>query len=158
MNRIIVTRSSGGLRHPFSGMLVRKAIRKTLSAENINCPCEINVMLTDSNNIREINRQFREVDSATDVLSFPMNILLPGNFDASVCENDPGTGRILLGDIVISVPRCEEQGMEFGHGFNREIMYLTVHSTLHLLGYDHVDEGVMKKQMREREKFIMGDR
>ena len=70
---------------------------------------------------------------------------------------DPETGAVMLGDMMISVPRCKAQGEEFGHGYQREIMYLTVHSVLHLLGYDHVDEGEMKKQMRTREKIIMGD-
>ena len=74
-----------------------------------------------------------------------------------MCERDPETGHVLLGDMMISVPRCEAQSEEFGHGYKRELMYLTVHSILHLLGYDHVDEGEMKKQMRAREKFIMGD-
>ena len=76
---------------------------------------------------------------------------------STCCEHDPETGGVLLGDLMISLPRCEEQGEAFGHGFGREIRYLTVHSVLHLLGYDHVDEGPMKKQMREREKIIMGD-
>ena len=67
------------------------------------------------------------------------------------------TGAVLLGDMMISLPRCEKQGEEYGHGFKRELMYLTVHSVLHLLGYDHVDEGEMKAQMRTREKAIMGD-
>ena len=80
-----------------------------------------------------------------------------GRFDAALCERDLDTGAILLGDMMISLPRCEEQGIEFGHGFDREIQYLTVHSVLHLLGYDHVDEGPMKAQMRAREKEILGD-
>ena len=67
------------------------------------------------------------------------------------------TGAVLLGDMMISIPRCAAQGEEFGHGYNRELMYLTVHSVLHLLGYDHVDEGEMKRAMRAREKAIMGD-
>ena len=73
------------------------------------------------------------------------------------CETDPETGSVMLGDMMISVPRCERQGEELGHGYKREIMYLTVHSVLHLLGYDHMDEGKMKAQMRSREKAIMGD-
>ena len=92
------------------------------------------------------------------MLSFPFNELVPGGFDASLCERDPESGAIVLGDMMISLERCAEQGEEFGHGFEREIMYLTVHSVLHLLGYDHVDEGAMKKQMRDREKTIMGDK
>ena len=156
-NALYITREKRGLGHPAAAFLIRRAIRRVISAENISCPVVVNVMLTDDESIRAINCKFREVDSATDVLSFPMNNLIPGDFNPNSCEFDPSSGRILLGDIVISVTRCEKQGAEFGHGFNREIMYLTVHSMLHLLGYDHVDEGEMKKQMRNREKLIMGD-
>ena len=115
------------------------------------------MLLTDDEGIRRINREFRGLDRPTDVLSFPMNDLIAGQFDPAQCERDPESGEILLGDMVLSIPRCEEQGEEFGHGYNREVQYLTVHSVLHLLGYDHVDEGPMKKQMRAREKLIMGD-
>ena len=117
----------------------------------------VSVLLTDDEGIRLINREYRDLDRPTDVLSFPMNDLTAGKFDPSMCERDPDTGEILLGDMVLSIPRCEEQGEEFGHGYDREVQYLTVHSVLHLLGYDHVDEGPMKKQMRAREKMIMGD-
>ena len=91
------------------------------------------------------------------MLSFPLYELTPGEFDPEICERDFDTGAVMLGDMMISLERCESQGEEFGHGFGREIQYLTVHSVLHLLGYDHVDEGEMKKQMRAREKAIMGD-
>ena len=104
-----------------------------------------------------MNKEFRDVDRATDVLSFPQNELEPGHFDAEMCERDPETGHVLLGDMMISVPRCEAQGEEFGHGYKRELMYLTVHSILHLLGYDHVDEGPMKKQMRAAEEAILAE-
>jgi len=87
-----------------------------------------------------------------------MNELIAGNFDAQLCERDMKSGAVMLGDMMISVPRCAEQGEQFSHGYEREIMYLTVHSVLHLLGYDHVDEGEMKRQMRAREKMIMGDK
>ena len=128
-----------------------------LAAEGITEPCLVSVCLTDDEGIRGVNREFRAIDRATDVLSFPFNELTPGAFDATGCERDMESGRILLGDMMISLERCAAQGEEFGHGFEREIQYLTVHSILHLLGYDHVDEGEKKRQMREREKMIMGD-
>ena len=128
-----------------------------LDAEGVDVPCIISVMLTDDEGIQTVNREFRGVDRATDVLSFPMNELVPGDFDEQLCEHDMDSGAVMLGDMMISIPRCEEQGEEFGHGYKREIMYLTVHSVLHLLGYDHIDEGEMKAQMRAREKAIMGD-
>jgi len=153
-HEVYVSREVKNLGHNNSAALIKRAVNMALEAEGVDEPCLISAVLTDNEGIREINREFRGVDSATDVLSFPMNQLQPGCFDAQLCDRDPESGRIMLGDMMISVPRCLEQGEEFGHGYQREIMYLTVHSVLHLLGYDHVDEGEMKKQMRDREKAI----
>ena len=122
---------------------IKAAAEAVLAAEGIGEKCELSVLLTDDEGIHEINREFRAVDKPTDVLSFPMG------------DVDPATGRLLLGDMVLNVARAEAQGVEFGHGADHEISYLTVHSVLHLLGYDHVDEGPMKKEMRSREKLIM---
>ena len=157
-HEIYVSREKTGLGHNNTAALVKKSINRALDAEGVTEPCIVSVMLTDDEGIHEINREFRGVDRATDVLSFPMNELVPGEFDADVCERDMETGAIALGDMMISIERCEAQGEEFGHGFDREICYLTVHSVLHLLGYDHIDEGEMKEQMRKREKEIMGDK
>lgn len=156
-HEVYISREVIGLGHNESAALIKKAINMALDAEGIEVPCIISVMLTDDEGIQTVNREFRGVDRATDVLSFPMNELLPGEFDEELCEHDMDSGAVLLGDMMISIPRCEEQGEEFGHGYKREIMYLTVHSVLHLLGYDHIDEGEMKAQMRAREKAIMGD-
>ena len=156
-HEIYISREVKGLGHNNSAACIKKAVNMALDAEGVDVPCIVSVMLTDDEGIHAVNREFRGVDSATDVLSFPMNELTPGAFDAAVCERDMDTGAVLLGDMMISVPRCQEQGEEFGHGYEREIMYLTVHSVLHLLGYDHVDEGEMKRAMRAREKAIMGD-
>lgn len=152
---ITVTRSRRGLGWPEACRFVRRAVRAALDAEGVSEPCTVDVTFTDDEQIREINRQFRKVDAATDVLSFPLCELTPGQFDPEECGWDPDTETIPLGDVVISLEHCAAQGEEFGHGFEHELMYLTVHSTLHLLGYDHVDEGAMKKKMRTREKFIM---
>ena len=156
-HEVEISRERTGLGHPEAARLIKKAIRMALSAEGVEEPCLISVMLTDDEGIRAVNREFRNIDRATDVLSFPMNELTPGDFDPDNCDRDPETGALMLGDMMISLERCEIQGAEFGHGFGREIQYLTVHSVLHLLGYDHVDEGEMKRQMRAREKAIMGD-
>ena len=156
-HEIYVSREKKNLGHRNAAALIKKAVNMALDAEQIPVPCLISVMLTDEEGIRRVNRDFRGIDRATDVLSFPLNELSPGEFDPEDCEKDPETGAVMLGDMMISLPRCEAQGEEFGHGFEREIMYLSVHSVLHLLGYDHVDEGEMKRQMRAREKFIMGD-
>lgn len=154
---ICISREVRNLGHNNSAACIKKAVNMALDAEGVSVPCIISVVLTDDEGIHRVNREFRDVDRPTDVLSFPMNELTPGKFDADACERDMDTGAVLLGDMMISVPRCEAQGEEFGHGYEREIMYLTVHSVLHLLGYDHVDEGEMKRHMRAREKAIMGD-
>ena len=156
-NEIYVSREVKGLGFRNAAALIKKAVNRALDAENIDAPCIVSVLLTDDEGIREMNRQFRDTDRSTDVLSFPLNELQPGDFDADICEKDPETGSVMLGDILINIPQCAVQGEEFGHGFDRELTYLTVHSVLHLLGYDHTDEGEMKKQMRRREKEIMGD-
>ena len=158
MHEIAVSREVKNLGHRNASTLIRRAAEKALQAENVQVPCLISVMLTDGDGIHRVNQEFRGVDRETDVLSFPLNELTPGAFDPEACEQDWETGAVMLGDMMISIPACERQGEEFGHGFDREIQYLTVHSVLHLLGYDHVDEGEQKKQMREREKAIMGDR
>lgn len=157
-HEVYVSREVKNLGHNNSASLIKKAVNMALDAEGVDVSCIISVMLTDDEGIRSVNNEFRGIDRATDVLSFPLNELIPGAFNPEKCERDMDTEAIMLGDMMISVPRCEEQGNEFGHGYEREIMYLTVHSVLHLLGYDHVDEGEMKKQMRTREKEIMGDK
>ncbi len=157
-HEITVSREKRSLGHPEAAALVKRAVRAALAAEGIPESCVVNVLLTDDEGIRRVNREFRGVDSATDVLSFPFNELVPGAFEGEDCERDPESGKLLLGDMMISLERCVSQGEEFGHGFEREIQYLSVHSVLHLLGYDHMDEGKMKQQMRAREKEIMGDR
>lgn len=135
--------------------LLKKAVRTALKAEGVNVPCEVSMYITDDVEIHETNLEFRGVDKSTDVLSFPMQEFIPGDFCPDDGEIDPETGRIPLGDIMISSEHAVKQGEEFGHSADREAAYLTVHSVLHLLGYDHLDEGEQKKQMRDREKVIM---
>lgn len=153
---IYVSREVKNLGHRNAAALIKKAAARALEAEGVEAAV-ISVMLTDEDGIHRVNREFRGVDRPTDVLSFPLNELRPGDFDMADCDLDPETGAAMLGDMMISLPRCQAQGEELGHGFERELQYLTVHSVLHLLGYDHLDEGSMKRQMREREKMIMGD-
>ena len=123
-----------------------KAAELCIDAENIDVDrSEISVTFVDMEEIHQLNRDYREVDSPTDVLSFPQ-------FDDL---NDlPEEGEIALGDVVICKDKAEEQAQEFGHSFEREIIYLFVHSVLHLLGYDHMDEDE-KKIMRRQEKAVM---
>ena len=153
--KIMLSRSRPGLGHNEARRLIQRAISAALREEKVPDDCEVSVLLTDNEGIHELNRDYRGVDRPTDVLSFPANELSPGEFDADLCERDPETGRVFLGDMAISLEKCEAQAEKFGHSFERELMYLTVHSTLHLLGYDHVDEAEMKRQMRGREDAIM---
>ena len=134
---------------------IRKCIQKTLQAEGISVRCEINVLVTDDAGIRIINRESRNLDKPTDVLSFPMFQLTAGNPPSDWKDyRDPDTGLVPLGDMCISLERAMAQAEEFGHSVRREVGYLTIHSMLHLLGYDHLDEGPQKKQMRAREEAI----
>lgn len=135
--------------------LLRQAIRLALFLERVDRPCEISVLVTDDAGIREINRNFRGKDIPTDVLSFPMQVLRAGDFRPDLTEVNRDTGFLPLGDIVLSVDRLAEQAEEYGQGINREMVYLAIHSVLHLLGYDHMDESVEKQRMRLREKAIL---
>lgn len=137
------------------GTNIRRCIQETLKAEGITVPCEINVLVTDDAGIRTINKASRQIDKATDVLSFPMFDLTAGAPPQDWGEYlDPGTGLCPLGDMCISLERAVAQAAEFGHSTKREVGYLTIHSMLHLLGYDHLDEGEQKRQMRSREEAI----
>ncbi len=135
---------------------IETVIRSALDAQGVALPCEISVLLTDDEGIHQINLDMREVDRPTDVLSFPMFELEPGVPPENEDYLDPATGLCPLGDMCISLERAAAQAEEFGHSVERELCYLTVHSVLHLLGYDHLDEGPMKAQMREREEAILG--
>jgi probable rRNA maturation factor len=134
--------------------LLRRVIRAALDQQGVDVPCEVDVLLTDDEGIHAINLEQRQVDRPTDVLSFPMFDLAPGDKPQPDWA-DPATGLVPLGDMVISLERCAAQAEEFGHPIERELAYLCVHSILHLLGYDHMDEGPMKRQMREQEEAIL---
>lgn len=134
--------------------LLGQVIPAALEAEGVETPCEISVLLTGDEGIRAINLDQRGVDAPTDVLSFPMFDLKPGD-KPDTADADPATHLIPLGDMVLNLDRMKSQGEEYGHGPRREAAYLAVHSILHLLGYDHMDDGPMKHQMREREEAIL---
>lgn len=134
--------------------LLLRVICEALDAEGVEIPCEVNVLITNDEEIHAINLEQRDVDRPTDVLSFPMFDLQPGEKPEEDWA-DPDTELVPLGDMVISLERCAAQAEEFGHPLERELAYLAVHSVLHLLGYDHMDEGPMKAQMREREEAIL---
>ena len=155
MHTITINRDKRSLGSPQAAALIRRAAKAALKCEGVEEDCLISVLLTDDEGIHAINAEQRGVDAPTDVLSFPLNELQPGAFDPEICEYDYDSERILLGDMVISLERCAAQAEEYGHSFDREVSYLTVHSVLHLLGYDHLDEGPQKKQMRAHEDAVM---
>lgn len=129
-------------------MLVRRCCNAVLLQEKFEGPAEIDVTFVDGEEIRRLNQQYRDKDAETDVLSFPLG-------ENGVYDKNPETGASMLGDVVISMPRAVEQAKEYGHTLQREVAYLTTHSVLHLLGYDHVEGGIEAVRMREKEELIM---
>ena len=155
MNHQILISSDLEGEFPYAALLER-AITAALEAEGVKTPCEVDVLITDDEGIHQINLEQRDIDRPTDVLSFPMFNYLPGQPPADGADADPATGLTPLGDMVISLERARAQAEEYGHPLERELCYLAVHSVLHLLGYDHMDEGEEKAQMRAREEAILG--
>ncbi len=129
-------------------LLIRRSCVAVLRLEQFQGSAEISVRFVDNEMIRELNREHRNIDKATDVLSFPLGE--NGEYDVN-----PDTGAYLLGDIVISVEKAMEQAEEYGHSLEREIAFLSVHSMLHLLGYDHVNGGIEAVHMREKEEEVL---
>lgn len=129
-------------------LLIRKACNATLKFENFDGPAEVDVTIVNDEKIREMNKTHRNIDSATDVLSFPLG-------DGGVFDINPATKAKMLGDIVISVDHALAQSDLYGHGIEREIAFLTVHSMLHLLGYDHEQGGLEQTIMREKEETVL---
>ena len=144
--------------YPFDAeQTVRDVIAEALLY--VKCPyeCSVNVLFTDDEGIREMNREYRDIDRATDVLSFPMlTFETPADFsvvsESPLSYTDPDSGEVVLGDIVISLERMEAQAAEYGHSVRREIAFLTAHSMLHLCGFDHIDDderAVMEEKQEE---------
>ena len=156
-HRIVIRCEGRSLRDFALKQQISKCITAALAHQGVNTPCEINVLVTDDEGIRAINNAYRKIDKATDVLSFPMFELTAGQLPASWdAYKDPDTGLVPLGDMAISLERARQQAAEFGHSARREVGYLTIHSILHLLGYDHVDEGPMKKTDARRRRGHSG--
>ena len=148
-NKVLITNSQKAIKVP-SGLriLIRRACNAVLEYEHFDDPAEISVTFVDNNRIHELNKEYRDKDSATDVLSFPLGE--NGEYDI-----DEDNGCKLLGDIVISMERAMEQAELYGHSLQREVAYLTVHSMLHLLGYDHEAGGLEAVRMREKEEAVL---
>ncbi len=154
-HKIHITYDIFALKKPFVSAIIKRCIEAVLEAEKVSVPCEINVLVTNDKGIRAINKASRNIDKPTDVLSFPMFQLTPGVPPTDSDEFiDIETGLCPLGDMCISLERAMTQAKDFGHSSRREVGYLTIHSMLHLLGYDHLDEDIQKLQMRQREEAI----
>lgn len=154
-NKINITFSTFTIQQYAVSSIIKKCINTTLAAQNVSVPCEVNVLVTDDKGIHAINKASRNIDRPTDVLSFPMFSFEAGVLPEDWSEyTDPETGLCPLGDMAISLSRAVAQAKEFGHSTRRELGYLTIHSMLHLLGYDHMDEGPEKAKMRDREEVI----
>lgn len=142
--------------------IINEVCEKALKAEDVNIPYQISLLFVDNEEIRDINRETRGIDKATDVLSFPMlnypkdkvfkEVYKDTKFNEIYLDGD----ELVLGDMVLSLERAKEQSIEYNHSFNREVCYLVVHSILHLLGYDHMEDEE-KKRMRKREEEILGN-
>jgi probable rRNA maturation factor len=129
-------------------LLVRRACNATLIYENFQDAVEVDVTFVNDDEIQKLNLQHRNIDSSTDVLSFPLG-------ENGIYDTNPENGAKMLGDIVISVDHAIKQAELYGHTLQREIAFLTVHSMLHLLGYDHVNGGIEQMKMREKEEFVL---
>lgn len=129
-------------------LLIRKACNATLKYENFKDSAEVEVSIVNDQMIKEINNEFRNIDDSTDVLSFPLG-------ENGVYDVNPETDNLMLGDIVISIDHALRQAALYGHSVEREIAFLTVHSMLHLLGYDHVNGGLEQRTMRDKEEMIL---
>ena len=138
-----------------SRSIIKQFARQTLHIEKIPVPCEVNFLITNDKKIKKLNKEFRNVNKATDVLAFPALEMKSGKFTAIKEGFCPETGLFQLGDIVMSSERVLMQATENDNAPEREMAYLTVHAVLHLLGYDHKDEAEDKKLMRSREKEIL---
>lgn len=129
-------------------LLVRRCCTAVLVMEEFEGKSEVSVTFVDDETIHRLNKQYRNIDRATDVLSFPLG-------EDGVYDINNDTGAKLLGDIVISIPHALDQADRYGHTLQREIGFLTVHSMLHLLGYDHVNGGIESVRMREKEETVL---
>lgn len=138
---------------------VRSVAEAVLAAENCPYEAQVNVLLTDNGGIREFNRQYRQIDRETDVLSFPnLEYGQPGEFQIGPQQEadcfDPDSGELILGDIILSVDRIASQAAEYGHSLRRELAFLVAHSMLHLCGYDHMEPEEAAVMERKQEQIL----
>lgn len=147
--KVIISNEQNDFRIPTGvRMLVRRCCTAVLVQENFADPAEVSVTFVDDDEIHRLNKEYRNIDRSTDVLSFPLG-------ENGVYDTNLDTGAKMLGDIVISISHALDQADRYGHSLQREIGFLTVHSMLHLLGYDHVNGGMESVRMREKEEAVL---
>lgn len=147
--KVVITDAQSEIKIPVGiRMLLRRCCNALLTMEKFPHPAQVDITFVDDEQMKELNNKHRNIDRTTDVLSFPLGE--NGEYDIH-----PETGAALLGDIVISVSKAVAQAEEYGHSFQREMAYLTAHSMLHLLGYDHESQGIESVRMREKEETVM---
>ncbi|MGI6083847.1 MAG: rRNA maturation RNase YbeY [Acetivibrionales bacterium] len=134
--------------------LIEKAIKLCVKKENFPYPCEISVTLTENRSIQEYNREHRGIDKPTDVLSFPSIEYVSGEPQLQPGDLEPDTGRVFLGDILISAEKAFEQAKEYGHSLERELSFLAVHGVLHLMGHDHETDEDKKRMFSLQEEVL----
>ena len=144
--KVVITNDQKSVKVPKGlRMLIRRCCTAVLVMEEFKGDAEVSVRIVDNEKIRELNKTYRNIDASTDVLSFPLGV--DGKYDVNL-----STGEAELGDIVLSLETAMEQAERYGHSLDREVGYLTVHSMLHLLGYDHENGGLELVRMREKEE------
>lgn len=147
--KVIITNDQKEVKIPKGvRLLIRRCCTAVLTVEEFEGNAEVSIRLVDNAEIKRLNKKYRDIDKETDVLSFPLGV--DGTYDVNY-----DTGDQVLGDIVISAPKAMEQAEKYGHSIQREIGYLSVHSMLHLLGYDHEPGGIELLRMREREEKVL---
>lgn len=147
--KVLITNKQSEVKIPVGiRLLIRKCCHAALAYEGFDHDAEVSVMLVNNEEIHKLNLEFRKIDRPTDVLSFPLGS--DGNY-----EENPDTGAFMLGDIVISLETAQKQSQVYGHSLEREVGFLTVHSMLHLLGYDHEESSLKERIMREKEEAIL---
>lgn len=134
--------------------LIREAALLSLEEEQFDTPSEISILLADNQYIREINKEHRKIDKATDVLSFPMADILEGELLDAEGDIDMDTQLLVLGDIIISLEKADEQAKSYGHSFQRELAFLVTHGVFHLLGYDHEEEHEGTRMFQKQEEVL----
>lgn len=138
--------------------LAKSVINQAIEQENFPYEAQVSLTITDNNGIQEINNEFREIDSPTDVLSFPLiDFKFPADFDIidrSDCYTDMDSGEVVLGDIVLNIDRIKSQAMDYNHSIRREFAFLIAHSMMHLMGYDHMTEDEEKIMFAKQESVL----